>query len=195
MRIGVTGIFASGKGTVCSMFQELGARVIDTDIIARNIVEPGTDGLAAIVSEFGDSWLHENGTLKRREFAMEIFKYEEKVRRLNSITHPLILKTVLEESESNHIYMINTPLLFETGFNEKMDKNIVVFADPIQVIDRGMKRDAITESEIRDRLSHQIPLKEKMKMADYIIDNSGSMENTKRQVVEIWNILNQITRE
>jgi len=191
MRVGVTGIFASGKGTVCELFRELGASVIDTDLIAREIMEPGKKGLQDLIHEFGDSFIKSNGTLDRRAFANYVFSCEEKVRRLNEITHPIILNIVLERSKGNGIYMINTPLLFESGFDRYMDKNIVVTAGDEQVILRGCKRDNISPEEIKERLKHQIPLNEKIKLADYVIDNSGSIEQTKRQVFDIWKVLNQ----
>ncbi|HOQ11383.1 MAG: Dephospho-CoA kinase [Spirochaetes bacterium ADurb.Bin218] len=191
MRVGVTGIFASGKGTVCELFRELGASVIDTDSIAREIMEPGKKGLQDLIHEFGDSFIKSDGTLDRRAFANYVFSCEEKVRRLNEITHPIILNIVLERSKGNGIYMINTPLLFESGFDRYMDKNIVVTAGDEQVILRGCKRDNISPEEIKERLKHQIPLNEKIKLADYVIDNSGSIEQTKRQVFDIWKVLNQ----
>ena len=187
MRIGVTGIFASGKGTVCSMFEKLGAGVIDTDIIAREIMEPGQEGLAAVINEFGGSFVTA-GRLDRRAFANHVFKDGDKVARLNEITHPLIEKLTLERSMTG-IFMINVPLLFEVGFDKIMDKNIVVFSERSQAIERGMLRDNISENDIEARLKFQIPLNEKKQLADYVIDNSGSLENTQRQVVEIWNIL------
>jgi len=192
MRIGVTGIFASGKGTVCGFFRELGAEVIDTDMVAREIVEPGAEGLSELVSEFSEEILDDTGFLDRRKFANIVFKNRESVEKLNSITHPLILKLVMERSSSNGIYFINTPLLFESGFNEIMDKNIVVVAETDQAVKRGIKRDNISEKEIRERLNHQIPLNEKIKMADYVIDNSRSLENTKGQVADLWKNLTEI---
>lgn len=191
MKIGVTGIFASGKGTVCAMFAELGAGVIDTDILAREIVAPGSEGLGLLIKEFGSGILTEDGTLDRRSFANLVFKDPSKVRRLNELTHPLILKKAMEiiAADPERIYMVNTPLLFESGFDRHMDKNIVVTADPEDAVKRGVRRDGISAQEIRDRLNNQISLNEKVKRADYVIDNSATIENTRRQVVEIWNIL------
>lgn len=197
MKIGVTGIFASGKGTVCGMFEELGARVIDTDIIARDIVEPGTEGLRRLVEEFGSGILADDGSLDRRGFANTVFKDPERVRRLNEITHPLILQRASEifHSDPQAVFMVNTPLLFESGFDRFMDLNIVVTANTDQALERGALRDNITKDEIRDRLNNQISLNEKIKKADYVIDNSGGLENTRRQVVEIWNTLTNSTRK
>ncbi len=196
MKIGVTGIFASGKGTVCAMFEELGARVIDTDIIARDIVEPGTEGLAFLVEEFGPEIIGNDGALDRRGFGNLVFKDPERVKRLNEITHPLILKKAAEifQSTPEAIFMVNTPLLFESGFDRFMDKNIVVTAGIEQALERGSLRDNISKEEIQDRLNNQISLNEKVKRADYVIDNSGGLENTRRQVVEIWNTLKNSTR-
>ena len=191
MRIGVTGIFASGKGTVCEMFRELGAEVIDTDIIAREIMEPGRDALKQIIARFGSEFINSDGTLDRRGFANSVFGNNEKVKILNEITHPAIKKIVIERTSGNKIYMINTPLLFEAGFDKFMDCNIIVTANENQVLSRGSKRDKISEDEIKERLKHQIPLNEKVKLADYLIDNSGSIEHTKGQVVNLWKILIQ----
>jgi dephospho-CoA kinase len=194
MRIGVTGIFASGKGTVCEMFRELGAGVVDTDIVAREIMEPGANGLKKVVEEFGDSFINSDGTLDRRGFANSVFTSAEKVKRLNEITHPLILDIVMERTSGEGLFMVNTPLLFESGFDKYMEKNIVVTAGNDQVLDRGSRRDNITPEEIKERLKHQIPLNEKVKLADYVIDNSGNIDNTKRQVADIWNILTRNPR-
>jgi dephospho-CoA kinase len=191
MRIGVTGIFASGKGTVCEMFRELGAEVIDTDIIAREIMEPGQDALKQIIERFGTEFINSDGTLNRRGFANSVFGDNEKVKILNGITHPAIKKIVIERTSGDKIYMINTPLLFEAEFDKFMNYNIIVTANTDQVLSRGSKRDKIAEDEIKERLKHQIPLKEKTKLADYIIDNSGPLEHTKRQVVNLWKILIQ----
>ncbi len=191
MRVGVTGIFASGKGTVCELFAELGAEVIDTDIVAREIMEPGQEGLRALVEAFGDDFLDEEGRLKRREFGVYVFEDSERVELLNSITHPMILEEVQSRSSGEGVYMVNTPLLFESGYDRAMDKNIVVMAQESQVLLRGVARDGISKEEIISRLNYQIPLKEKKALADYIIDNSGSLENTRRQVRELWKILNQ----
>jgi dephospho-CoA kinase len=193
MKIGVTGIYSSGKGTVCAIFKELGAEVIDTDILARDVVKPGTKGLEMYVKEFGREILEPDGTLNRRRLANIVFKNPEKVKLINDITHPLIHREMEQiiNSAPDRLYMINTPLLFETDFHKYMDKNIVVFANNEQVIKRGIIRDNITETEIKDRLNNQISLNEKIKLADYVIDNSGTTENTKRQVIELWKTMQQ----
>jgi dephospho-CoA kinase len=190
VRIGVTGIYASGKETVCELFQQLGAIVIDTDLIARDIVAPGTEGLRAIIHEFGDSFVASDGTLNRRKLARYVFPDVQKTQLLNSITHPLILEKTLALSEREEsMYMINTPLLFESGFDTYMDAIIVVTASEEEVIQRGQKRDNLSYREIKDRLKSQISLNEEVKKADYTINNSSTLENTRKQVEEIWKIL------
>lgn len=196
MRVGVTGIYASGKGTVCAMFEEMGATVVDTDILAREIVEPGSETLGQLVNEFGSGILNGDGTLNRRTLANIVFKDSSKVAIINSITHPAILQRTIDIAPENspEIFMINTPLLFESGFDAFMDKNIVVTADRSQAVARGIARDNITENEIEDRLNNQISLNEKVTRADYVIDNSQSIENTRRQVISIWKILTHGTK-
>lgn len=196
MRVGVTGIYSSGKGTVCEIFEELGASVIDTDIIARKIVEPGERAYSEIVETFGEKYLNEDKTLNRRALAFDIFKDEEKVKKLNSITHPAILeRSMTLSSDNSKIYMINTPLLFESGFDKYMDKTITVVASTEQAIERGIKRDNLTEKEIIERLNNQISLNEKIERSDYVIDNSKSLENTRIQVEQLWKTLTLILNQ
>jgi dephospho-CoA kinase len=188
MRIGITGSYASGKGTVCSFFESFGATVIDTDIIARELVEPGSSLLASITATFGQKFLNADGSLNRRELGKHVFSDPEKTKTLNTLLHPAILQETLKKSSSHGItYVINAPVLFEAGFDEYMDIIITVSTGMESIINRGRKRDGLTEDEIISRISRQFSLKEKESRADYIIDNSGDLENTKRQVIEIWN--------
>ncbi len=192
MKVGVTGIYASGKGTVCSMLEKRGARVIDTDIIAREIVEPGTKGLDLIEDTFGSGFIKADGSLDRSLLASKVFKESALLEKLNAITHPIILEEVLKRTSAEGvIYAVNVPLLYETGFDLYMDFNVVVISETGQAVTRGMARDGMTEKEALARIKHQIPLNEKIGLADYVIDNSFSIENTERQVSELWNILNQ----
>ena len=193
MRLGVTGVYASGKGTVCSMFEELGAVLVDTDVIAREIFEPGSEALEKLVTALGDNILNSDGSLNRSETAEIVFNNPKKLTILNDISHPIILKIVLDRTaDDSKIFAVNVPLLFETGFNVFMDKTVVVSANLDQIVKRGIERDNFDEKNVLLRLKHQIPLNDKIKSADYIIDNSLSIEDTKRQVSELWNILNKI---
>ena len=190
MRIGVTGNYSSGKSTVCSFFEELGGAIIDTDIIARQVLEKGSNGLKKIIEAFGEDFLLPDGHLDRRKLAYHVFKSEELTKKLNLIVHPLISDIVIKESKGNdRIYFINAPLLFEAKLNPLMEKNIIVVAEEKLMIERGIARDNLSEEEIRDRLSRQFSVKEKIKFSDYVIYNSGDLTETRRQVQDIWKIL------
>lgn len=190
MRVGVTGNYSSGKSTVCSFFEELGGEIIDTDIIARKVLEKGSSGLKKITEIFGEEFLLPDGNLDRRKLAYHVFKSEERTRTLNLIVHPLISDIVISDSvPDDKIYFINAPLLFEAKLNPLMEKNIIVVADEKLMIERGMARDNLSEEEIRDRLSRQFSVKEKIKFSDYVIYNSGDLTETRRQVEDIWKIL------
>ena len=196
MKIGITGQYASGKGTVCSFFEELGAITIDTDIISREITLPGSPCFTALIDTFGSSFVKKDGTRDRRALGKFVFSDKELVTRLNNITHPFILKKTLEKaSENGKIYMINAPVLIEAGFHNYMDAVIVITCSNEQSVFRGINRDGLSEEEINQRLKNQISLNEKLIFADYVIDNSGTLENTRKQVVTIWNNLKISSRE
>jgi dephospho-CoA kinase len=190
MRIGVTGNYASGKGTVCGIFASYGANIIDTDIIAREIVIPGSDALMEISREFGTGFINKDGTLNRRNLGSFVFESEDRVKKLNELLHPRILAVTLERSSNGSvIHMINAPVLFEAGFDRYMDGIIVVSAGLDQSVQRGSARDRIDPREAEKRLSFQISLNEKIRRADYVIDNSQDIDFTRKQVCEIWNSL------
>ena len=199
MRVGVTGNYASGKGTVCDMFSALGAVIIDTDVLARELTMPEMPALQKIISLFGKDFLSSDGRLDRRKLGAFVFKDTAKVSALNEILHPLILnETIKRSADKTVIYMINAPLLFEAGFNPFMDSIIVVSSSINLSIQRGSARDGLSDKEIKERLNHQNSLNEMIKHADYVIDNSGSIENTRIQAEAIWNnliISSQKTRQ
>ncbi len=190
MRIGVTGNYASGKGTVCRMFEDLGGIHIDTDIIARDIVQPGMKCFNEIVDHFGENILDLDGSLNRSKIAEIVFNQKSELESLNAIMHPEILRITLElTNDDNCIYFINAPLLFEAGFDKYMDKIICIKSIIDQQVDRGIKRDNITRDQVIKRLNNQNSLNEKLEASDYIIDNSDCLLNTKKQVMVIWKIL------
>lgn len=191
MRAGVTGNYASGKGTVCELFRQFGAIHIDTDIIAREVTVKGSDGLKKLTDLFGTEFLLPSGELDRRKLGRAVFNDPEKLNRLTGILNPLILEKTLNLSKNeSEIYMINAPVLFEAGFDTYMDVIIVVSAPIDSSITRGMIRDGLSFEEITSRMNNQISLNEKIKAADYVIDNSGSIEQTRIQAEAIWNSLN-----
>ena len=186
MRIGVTGNYASGKGTVCAMFERLGGKVIDTDLLAREIVGVGSPALREISEVFGPEMILPDGTLDRKSLASVVFSRGDLLEKLNSITHPRILELTLARSGGPEVYFINTPLLFEAEYDRHMDYTIAVFSDRAIAMNRGRLRDRISEEEISRRTSHQFSFNDIREKADFIIDNNADLERTHKQVVKLW---------
>jgi len=196
--IGLTGGIVSGKTTVADMFRELGADIIDADIIAREVVRPKKKAWEKIVKHFGVGILRENQEINRKKLGNIVFSDKNKLKLLNQITHPEItelikkkLENIINNNNRNNVCIVDVPLLFETGFENMMNKIIVVYLDPKKQINRLMKRNNLTREDALKRIKTQIPIEEKVKMADYIIDNSNSLEYTKKQVLHLWEELNK----
>ncbi len=185
MIIGLTGSYGSGKTTVAEMFQTLGARIIDADIIARDIVEPSLPAYHDIVEEFGKEVVCDDGTLNRRKIREIIFNDAEKRKRLNQITHPRIRQeeyALLEKWKHEPLVVFNVALLFENNLAPRVDVTVVVTVSDEKRIERLKKRDNRGADSIRKVLDAQMPEHEKIKRADFIIDNNGTFEETFHQV-------------
>jgi len=184
LKIGLTGGVASGKSTVAELFEALGAPLIDTDVLAREVVEPGEPGLAAVRDEFGPAVLTERGELDRRKLRSIVFADDEKRRRLESILHPLIrerLLAKLERLDAPYV-IIAVPLLIETDFAKLVDRILVVDA-PVEVqLARLMARDGSTRAEAQAIIDAQVDRETRLARADDIIDNSGDLASTRAQV-------------
>ncbi|NLM52228.1 MAG: dephospho-CoA kinase [Firmicutes bacterium] len=192
--IGLTGGIATGKSTVAAYFEQLGAFRIDTDELARLVVEPGRPAVAEIARRFGREVIDEKGALKRQKLADVVFKDEKKRKELESIVHPRIREMVMLKLEEARklgysIVLIEVPLLFETDFHKFVDYIVVVATTSEIQVARLKERNALTTEEAWLRINAQMPLAEKIKRAHFVIDNSGSLVETKRQVEEIWQIL------
>lgn len=196
LAVGITGGFGSGKSTVTAMFQKLGAKCIDADAIAHELMEPGTELFKRVVATFGDEILDEGGKIDRRRLSLLIFspQGDEKLRRLNTITHPKIVKVLKERMvREKGMVVVDAPLLLEVGLEKIMDKVVVVWASDELRIERLKKHRGLSEEEIRQRFSSQMALEEKLKFADYVVKNDGALAETSKQVELIWNELrNQI---
>jgi dephospho-CoA kinase len=190
--IGITGNIASGKSTVARMFEALGARIIDADEIAREVVEPGAPAWEGIVSEFGRDILEPDGAINRKKLADIVFGDEAKRKRLNDITHPRIMERISEllreyEKEEAPVVMVEATLIVERGgLKSLIDGLIVVTADEETQIERLIRDKGYKREEAVSRLGAQMPAREKMMHGDYIIDNSGSLEDTRVQVKAVW---------
>jgi dephospho-CoA kinase len=193
--VGLTGGIATGKSTVSAMFRHLGARVIDADLLAREVVAPGQPPYAEIVKEFGPEVLQEDGHLDRKKLGAIVFADPARRRRLEAITHPAIrrrqerLLAALEEEEYGGIVIWDAALLIEAGNHRSMDRVVVVVADEATQIVRLMERDAIPEEEARRRIASQMPIAEKARLADHVIDNSGPRARTEARVREVHRAL------
>ncbi|MDQ7819687.1 MAG: dephospho-CoA kinase [Armatimonadota bacterium] len=192
--IGLTGGIATGVTTVARMFAERGAVVIEADRIAREVVEPGTEAYRKIVEAFGPGILQPDGRLDRRALARLVFADEAARRRLNAITHPEIRRRIREEiarvrqASPDAVVIIDIPLLLDTTGPEAFDLEgvIVVTAPREEQIRRLVARDGLTPEEAERRVAAQRPVAEKEAEADWVIDNGGSLEDTRRQVDILW---------
>ncbi|MBO1514256.1 dephospho-CoA kinase [Metabacillus bambusae] len=185
--IGLTGGIASGKSTVSNMIRKQGIRVIDADRIAREVVEIGKPAYEQIVKTFGQDILHEDKTINREKLGALIFSEENKRQQLNQIVHPAVREEMLKQTEEEKahqakIVVLDIPLLFESKLTYMVDKTIVVYVDEETQLKRLMKRNSYSEEEAKMRIGSQLPLKEKVKLADETIHNQGSIEETRAQV-------------
>ncbi|GAM16014.1 dephospho-CoA kinase [Mesobacillus selenatarsenatis] len=195
--IGLTGGIASGKSTISAMFTDLGITVIDADIEARLAVEPGEKAYNDIVSHFGTEILADDRTINRPKLGEIIFNNEEKRLLLNSIVHPAVRERMAQkrakaEEANEKAVVLDIPLLFESKLTGLVEKIIVVYVDEKTQLERLMKRNEFSEEEAYSRIKSQMPLKGKVSLADAVIDNSGSIEQSRQQLMDLltkWEIL------
>ncbi|OIJ24434.1 dephospho-CoA kinase [Nocardioides luteus] len=192
MRVGLTGGIASGKSTVSKLLAECGAVIVDSDKIAREVVEPGTPGLAAVVEEFGPSVLTESGELDRAKVGEIVFADEGARERLNAIVHPLVgaRSAELEEAArtAGRLVVNDIPLLVEVDYAPFFDEVIVVDVPVETQIERAVAR-GMAEADVRARISAQASREDRLAAATYVIDNTGSLEDLEKRVREIYDSL------
>lgn len=187
---GLTGGIGTGKSTVAQMLRELGATVIDADLGARAVIAPGTEGLERLVEEFGPAILDAEGRLDRPRMAELIFSDADARARLNAIVHPrvglwLYQRTAEAVERGAELVFHDVPLIYENGRQDDFEAVVVVFAPPEVAIERLVGR-GLTEADARARVAVQLPIAEKVALADRVIDNSGNLEATRRQVELLW---------
>ena len=194
---GITGTIGTGKSTVAAMFGELGAFIIDADKLAHEVVEPGKPAWQAIIDKFGRKLLNQDQTLNRQMLADIVFKDQAKLQVLNSIVHPEVFKEdqrLVNERKAidpDGLIIKDIPLLLEMGRDLArlfVDKIIVVYASPDIQLKRLIAR-GMSEADARGRINNQVPVKDKMKMADFVINNDGTLEETRVQVRTIYQAL------
>jgi dephospho-CoA kinase len=191
---GLTGGIATGKSTVSEMLRTLGAVIIDADVLAREVVAPGQPALAAIVREFGTDVLNGDGTLDRKRLAAIAFTDPERRRRLEAITHPAIrdgFQARLAELQAQGfagLVFWDAAVLIESGGHQAMDRLVVVITDASTQHARAVARDG-DRADVERRIANQMPLGDKVKLADHVIDNSGDRAATEARTREVYRLL------
>jgi dephospho-CoA kinase len=193
--VGLTGGIAAGKSVVAGFLRDLGAPVVDADAIAHELTAPGTPLVARIAEAFGPDVLASGDRLLRDRLAARVFRDPEARRRLEGITHPAIMaearRRVVEYQHAGHAVVVyEAALIVETGRHHAFDLLVVVRADHAVRMQRLRQRDGLTAEQARQRLASQLPQEAKERVADYVIDNSGALEETRIRTVALWEQLN-----
>jgi dephospho-CoA kinase len=196
--VGLTGGVASGKSAVSQILREEGAYLIDADQIARELVQPHTPTWKVLIRVFGKEILEKDGTIHRKKLAAKVFSDTQQRNLLNQILHPRIKKEMnrrvkeIGQKDPGAIVVIDAALLVELGDHREMDKVIVVTSTEAQQIERLRERDGLEKEEARKILSSQMSHEEKLKVADFVIGNEGSLEETRRKAKEVFQELKRI---
>lgn len=193
-KIGLTGGIASGKSTVVSMLRQYGAAIIDCDIIARDVVLPGSKGLRAVVRAFGPQALLSDGTMNRAYIGSVVFTNPAKKQELEEILFPLIrqeIRTKITQLEKagEAVAFLDMPLLFEVKYHSYVDEVWLVYVDAATQLTRLMARNGYTKEEALARIRSQFPIDKKRALSQVIVDNTASLEKTEEQVKAAWNQL------
>lgn len=188
--IGLTGGIASGKSTISKMIKQLGYTVLDADIASRKVIEPGEEAYIKVKEAFGEHIFNEDGTLNRAELGNLIFNNEEKRLLLNSIMHPAVRKWMNDRQEEafkrgEKVVFQDIPLLFEGNMQKSFDHTILVYVEADVQLQRLMERNNFSKEEALSRIRSQMPLSEKLALADEVINNNGTEEESKRQLLNI----------
>lgn len=192
MIIGLTGGIASGKSTIANMLVERGALLVDADQVAREVVLPGEPALEAIASAFGQAVLEADLSLNRKSLGEIVFRDKEKLKQLEAITHPAIRTRMQErihtyaEQFPERLIVADVPLLYETEQQHLYEGIMVVYVPAEVQILRLMKRNAMSEEEAARRVKLQMDIERKKELADWVIDNSGTVADTERQIDKFW---------
>lgn len=196
--VGLTGGIATGKSTVSGMLRDAGLPIVDADVVAREVVEPGTTTLEKIKLAFGPSVI-DNGVLNRRRLGDIVFSNRQELARLNDIMQPAISRAMADKinfwrMQQVPILILDVPLLFERNYEKdgKIDKIIVVATDEATQLERLKLRNQLSDSQARNRIRSQLPLKDKIAQADYVIDNNQDQKSLTQQVAALIENLKEI---
>jgi dephospho-CoA kinase len=185
---------------VSRIFASFGAKVLDADEVAREVLLPGQPAWTKLRRAFGQEFFHPDGTVKRKQLRKLVFADPEKRSQLNAIVHPEVMKEINRRSEilsssvQTGVLLVDVPLLLEVGVANRFDKVVVVYVSKSVQINRLQQRDGISEEEAKQALKAQMALSKKVEQADYVIDNSGTLEETQAQVQRVWQELLVLAR-
>jgi len=199
--VGLTGGVASGKTAASQVLKEEGADIIDADQIARELVQPHQPAWNELIRAFGKEILQEDGSIHRKKLAEKVFADPKQRKCVNQILHPRIKEEMgrrikeIGQRDPEAIIVIDAPLLVELGVHHEMDKLIVVTSTETQQIERLKDRDGLSSKEALRILSSQMPLEEKVKLADFVIANEGSFEETKKRAREVFKELKKVLQQ
>jgi dephospho-CoA kinase len=199
--VGLTGGIASGKSLVTGIFKNLGAHIIDADRIVRELLEPGQDAWKEVSEYFGDDIMMPDRGIDRRKLGQIVFSDPAKRAWLNQCLHPRVFEAYAAQVKRlcartpDAIVVFDAALLMETGFHKKMDKTVLVYAHSDQQLTRLMDRDHFTHEQALARIQSQMPLSEKRRYADYVIENTGTRDEAERRAREVFALLKEETEK
>ena len=199
LKVGLTGGLASGKSLVAGALAELGCRLLHADAVGHEVLLPGGEAYGPAVAAFGAGILGKDGTIDRRALAAHVFSDPLLLEKLNSIVHPAVFRREEEffrgvaSADPHGIAVVEAAILVETGSYRKFDRLVVTICNRETQIERSMKRDGLTRAEVEARLDRQLPAEELRRVADHVIDTSGSKENTTAQVHELYRALRSLS--
>ncbi len=195
IRVGLTGGLASGKSHVGKIFEELGCLWIQADALGHQVLEPDGAAYDAVVSEFGSGILDAERRIDRKLLADTVFGDPERLQKLSSLVHPPVIEleerliSEFADRDPAGIAVVEAAILVEAGAHERFDKIVVTHCSEEQQIERAMRRSGETREQVRARMARQLPVEEKLKVADYTVDTSGTKEATRAQVEKIYETL------
>lgn len=201
LNVGLTGGIACGKSTVAKMFVNDGAYLIDFDRLAHEVQEPEKPAWKEVVKKFGREILREDGKIDRFKLGNIVFTDKKKLKLLNKIVHPLVFQEwdarleKISKKDKHAVILSDIPLLFEGNMQHLFDLTLLVFIEPEEQIRRLMARNHISREEARKRLNSQMPIDEKIALADMVIDNKGSIAETEKKVKKVWLELLKIEKQ
>jgi dephospho-CoA kinase len=195
IRAGLTGGLACGKSFVGRLLEDLGCHLVRADDLGHRALSPGGEAFQAVVELFGPDILSKDATIDRKLLASKVFSDPERLAALNAIVHPAVFRLedefilAVQKSDPGGIVVVEAAILIESGNFRRFDRIIVVVCSEAQQVERAMHRDGCTEEEVRLRLQRQMPLNEKIRFADYLIDTSGTKASTSEQVRKVYESL------